>query len=278
MSIAYYNGDFCDYDKIRIPLSDRSVFFGDGIYDAAVGRMGKIYLENEHIERFISNAGKMNIPFHLGKSDLSELLHKTVMLNGFSEYFVYFQLTRYSDVRNHAYPNTEKSNLLITVREHIFSSPDQKLKLMTEPDIRYLMCNVKTLNLLPAVLAAKKAEESGCDETVFIRNGTVTECAHSNISIIQNGTLYTHPKNRLILPGITRERLLFKCEELAIPYKESAFTEKELKEADEVLITSTSKLCKMASEIDGIKINTEKNSIGKRLVLALYDDFKDLTS
>ena len=277
MSIAYYNGNFCNYDDIKIPLSDRCVFFGDGIYDAAIGRNGRIYLEDEHLERFIGNAKKMNIHLPLKKHELSMLLHKTAALNGYTEYFIYFQLTRYSDERIHSYPDTEKSNLLITVKEHKISTPEHELKLITAPDVRYHICNVKTLNLLPNVLASKKAESLGCDEAVFIRNGIVTECAHSNISIIKNGTLYTHPKGKFILPGITRGRLLFLCEKLDISYKEIRFTEKDMKDADEVLITSTTKVCKRVSEIDGTEIKRENSLVGERLIFALCKDFERIT-
>lgn len=273
MSIAYYNGTFCNFEDVKIPLSDRSVFFGDGIYDAAIGRLGGIYLEDEHITRFLNNAQRLNIPVNFSEAQLSALLHEIILRNNFEEYFIYFQLTRYCEERRHAYSNVKKSNLLITVKQHSLPDFEKKIKLITCEDLRYYMCDIKTLNLLPAVLASAKAESAGCDEAVFIRGGTVTECAHSNIAIIKNGILYTHPKSSLILPGITRERLLFMCEKLSIPYKEAPFSESELKDADEILITSTTKLCVAVSKIDGENVGKCNNCVSKALISALKKDF-----
>ena len=274
MSIAYYNGDFCDLSDIKIPLTDRSIFFGDGIYDAAIGKNGGVYLEKEHLDRFFCNAEKLNIPINQTRAELSNLIRKLIQKNLFEEYFIYIQLSRFSDERTHAYPDTKSSNLLITLREHSLPCPDKKLKLITLPDIRYSMCDVKTLNLLPAVLASRKASDAECDEAVFIRDGFVTECAHSNIHVIKDGVLYTHPNGKYILPGITRKRLLHFCNELGVPVRESRFTLSELKSADEVLVTSTTKLGLKATEIDGENVGKCTSWVGKKLISALFQDFE----
>lgn len=273
MSIAYYNGTFCNFEDIRLPLSDRSVFFGDGIYDAAIGRLGGIYLEEEHIRRFFNNANRLNIPVNFSEAELSRLLHEVITRNDFEQYFIYFQLTRYCEERRHAYTDSKKSNLLITLKQHKLPNFENRLKLITCEDLRYYMCDIKTLNLLPAVMACAKAESVGCDEAVFIRDGNVTECAHSNIAIVKNGVLYTHPKSRLILNGITRERVLYMCEKLSIPYKEIPFTKSELWTADEILVTSTTKLCITASEIDGENVGKYQNCLSERLFFELKKDF-----
>ena len=273
MSIAYYNGELKEKENIKIPLSDRAIFFGDGIYDAAIGRGGKIYLEEEHIDRFLGNAKKLNIPINSTKQELSNILKSVISANNFRQYFIYFQLTRTSDERSHAYPNTHKSNLLVTVKEHQLPPSDKELKLITRTDDRYFMCDVKTLNLLPAVMACKAAEDAGCDEAVFIRGNTVTECAHSNVSIIKNGMLYTHPKSNLILPGITRERMLYICRREGIPYVERAFSKEELFSADEVLVSSTTKLLLTASHIDGFSVGNGEQKTSKKLVCYLKKDF-----
>ena len=273
MSIAYYNGEFCQFEEVKISLCDRAVFFGDGIYDAAIGRGGGIYLEEEHIDRFIGNAKRLSIPLHLSKAEISRLLHEVIARNTFEEYFLYFQLTRYSEERLHAYPKSDKSNLLITIKAHTLPPHDKRLSLITREDVRYSMCDIKTLNLLPAVLAAHAAEECGCDEAVFIRNGIVTECAHSNIAIVKNGVLYTPPLSKFILPGITRAKVLELCERRGIPYREMDFGYENLTGADEILVTSTTKLCLNATKIDGFELKNCKNGIGKALNSALQEDF-----
>ncbi len=273
MSIAYYNGDFCDFSSVRIPLTDRSVFFGDGIYDAAIGVEGGVYLEDEHFDRFFSNAERMGIPIKIKRSELSALIRRLISENGYECYFIYMQLSRFGEARTHTYPDTESSNLLITLREHSLPNPDKELKLITLPDVRYSMCDIKTLNLIPAVLASKKAEELGCDEAVFIRDGIVTECAHSNVHIIRDGILYTHPNGKFILPGITRARLIYFCNKLGIEVRELPFTKSELYCADEILVTSTTRLCQRATEIDGKFLQKTESSVGKMLISSLYEDF-----
>ena len=273
MSISYYNGEFSEYEKVRIPLSDRVVFFGDGIYDAAIGRGGKIYLEEAHINRFFDNAKRLNIPLNITKSELSNILKSTISVNNMEQYFVYFQLTRAFEMRTHAYSDTQKSNLLVTVTNHEFPDIRTPMKLITRNDDRYFLCDIKTLNLLPAVMASRAAWEAGCDEAVFIRDGKVTECAHSNISIVKDGVIYTHPKSNLILPGITRERMLFICRRDGIPYVERPFERDELFMADEVILSSTTKLVSPVSHIDGIAIGKGENKLTKTLLSALRDEF-----
>ena len=273
MSVGYYNGVFDRIEEIRIPLSDRCVFFGDGIYDAAIGRNRRIYLKSEHIERFLKNAEKMHIACPYSKDELSALLDETVEKSQEECFFVYFQLTRTSRERRHAYNPNSPSNLLITVTPLAMPNPHRRLKLVTYEDLRYYYCNVKTLNLLPSVLASGYAEARSRDEAIFHRDSIVTECAHSNVSIIKNGVLYTHPTDNMILPGITRASLLEKCREMNIPFSTISFTLDELYSADEVLVTSSTKLCMLAESVDDVEYRSNENSLGILLAGALFADF-----
>ena len=216
---AYYNGLFTTRDKILIPLTDRALFFGDGIYDAAIGRNGKIFLLDDHIDRFFDNAKALDIPIELDRKKLKSVLLELAARSPHDCYFVYFQLTRFSEERVHAYPKDSKSNLLITVTKQPMPSPNQKLKLALERDIRYEMCHIKTLNLLPSVIASHKADINGKDETVFHRNGTVTECAHSNVHIVSDNVIYTHPTDNHILPGISRKHFIKTAKKYFPPVK-----------------------------------------------------------
>lgn len=275
---AYYNGFYLNTEDVKIPLTDRSIFFGDGVYDAAAGRNGKIYLENEHLNRFTENSKKLNLPLPIGYNEISGVLHSLIEKSGLSEYFIYFHTARQSDGRNHVYKDTDTGNFLATVKPHKIPPCDKALKLITVDDVRYFLCNVKTLNLLPNVLASKKAEDAGCDEAVFIRDGYVTECSHSNVLIIKNGTLITHPNGKYILPGIMRGKTIEICKKLGITTLEKAFTKEELYEADEILVSSTTRLCLLASEIDGIRKEITKNSLGFSIICALRDDFLKMTA
>ena len=146
--------------------------------------------------------------------------------------FVYWEATRGTGIRNHVFPDSP-SNLLIYTRPCPMKDLSLRYKLATMEDKRFYYCNVKTLNLIPSVLASQRALEKGCDETVFHRGDLVTECAHSNVSIIKDGKFITHQLDCLVLPGITRKHLIEICHEKGIPVEERDYTLEELKNADE---------------------------------------------
>ena len=274
MSInAYYNGVFCNKVTISIPVTDRSVFFGDGIYDAAIGKGMRIFMLKEHIDRFFSNAKALDIPFDLSENDLIRILERLCSLANYKCFFLYFQLSRFSPERCHAYPKTKKYNLLITVSEIPEPASDRILSLSVEEDVRHTMCNIKTLNLLPAVIASHKAELQGKDEAVLHRGGIVTECAHSNIHIIKNGKLITHPLDNFILPGISRKHLLLVCERMGVCAEERVFDLRELFSADEILLTSSSKLALRVGNINEYEYRIYDGSLGDLLCKEMHNDF-----
>ena len=275
MTNAYYNGEYTNYENIRIPLTDRSIFFGDGVYDAAIGHSGKIYLENEHISRLADNAARLSIKMNLSHEEISDILHTLARECGYGCYFLYFQLSRTSKKRVHAYPDDSASSFFAYAEP----MPSQKhtLKLLTTEDKRYYYCNVKTVNLLPAVLASRAAADTDCDEAVFIRDGIVTECAHSNVSILKNETLITHPANEYILAGTGRAHLMDACRHFEIPVVEKEYTLDELKAADEVILTSASALCMRIVEVDGTAVGQKAPHTLQTLQDYLLADFVTAT-
>lgn len=273
-SYAYYNGNFGLKEEIKIPLSDRAIFFGDAVYDAAIGSYDRILWEDEHIERFLSNARRIGIRHNYTKRFLSELLREIGVKSMMKSYFIYFQMSRAKTTRIHS-ANRASASLLITI-DHIDIMPEpEPLKLITSEDKRYGFCDIKTVNLLPAVLAATEAEDRDCDEAVFIKNGIVTECSKSNISIIKQGRVITHPKSSEILPGVTRAHLLKICHAEGIPFDERCFTKEELMSADEILITGTGKLCKTASKIDGLTVGGKDRTLAKSICNVMYKEYAE---
>ena len=156
----------------------------------------------------------------------------------------YYQVTRGTAQRRHAFP-AGKGNLWVTLTPCEMNDGTTPLRLITREDTRFFHCDIKTLNLIPSVMAAQEAEEKGCQETVFYRpGGRVTECAHSNVHILKGGTLYTAPADNLILPGIARAHLLRACKALGIPAREEPYTLEDLRNADEILVTSSGGVCR----------------------------------
>lgn len=269
---AYYNGKIGKCRDISIPLTDRLIYFGDGIYEVMIGRSNMLFLPEDHIDRLFFGINELNIYCAFSKDDLISLVYRLINISGYESYMIYISVSRDADERTHSYIDCTSANLLIIIKEFSLSKSDG-LKLITLNDDRYNYCHIKTVNLLPSVIAATKAQIAGCDEAVFIRGGIVTECAHSNIFIIKNETLITHPISSSILPGVTRKHLIKIAKDLKIPVIERGFTKSELMTSDEVIVTSTTKFANEAKIIDGNSVGGKSQRLLeelKRYILDLY--------
>ena len=271
--LGYYNGTYGELEEMTVPMNDRASWFGDGVYDAGPCRNYHIFALDEHVDRFFRSAAALEIVIPLGKEELKTLLKDLVQKMDSGNLFVYYQVTRGTGIRRHAFTEGP-GNLWITLIPAEISDGHNPIQLITTEDTRFLHCNIKTLNLIPSVMAAQKAEAAGCAEAVFYRpGGRVTECAHSNIHILKGGTLYTAPTDHMILPGIARAHLLRACSALDIPYREEAFSLDDLFDADEVIVTSSSSLCLRADRIDGSPVGYKDSRTYERLRKYLLDEF-----
>ena len=275
--LGYYNGKIGLIDEMTIPMNDRACVFGDGIYDATYSRNHIIYNLKEHVDRFFSSAAKLRMEPPCTKEELSTLLSDLVKMVDDGDQFVYFQITRGTAARNHAFPDT-KSNLWVMLRPAKIKNNRLPIKLITVEDTRFFHCDVKTLNLIPSVMAAQLTKEAGCDEAVFHRGDRVTECAHSNVSIIENGVFVTAPTDNLILPGIARANLIKACHALGIPVSETPFTLDRLMKADEIIVSSSGSFCLSASHIDGIPVGGGAPELLEKLRVYLEADFINETT
>lgn len=276
-TLGYYNGKYDEIEKMVIPMADRVCWFGDGVYDAWPCHNYKMFATDEHIDRFFNSAGLLKIRMPVTKQELKELLEKLVLKLDSGDLFVYVQVTRGSGPRNHVFTD-EPGNLWVTLTPSDVQDGTVPLRLITVEDTRFFHCNIKTLNLIPSVLASEKAKQAGCQEAVFYRpGGRVTECAHSNIHIIKDGILRTAPADNLILPGVARSHLIRMCKKLEIPVNETAFTLTDLFDADEVLVSSSSNFCLHADTIDGRPVGGKAPELLERLRKALVDEFYSAT-
>jgi D-alanine transaminase len=277
-NLGFYNGEYDLIENMKIPMNDRVCYFGDGVYDATYSRNHKIFALDEHIDRFYNSAGLLSIKIPYTKEELKGLLQEMVKKVDCGEQFVYWQVTRGTGMRNHIFPEENiKANIWIVLTPRNIKDMSKKIKLITIEDTRFLHCNIKTLNLLPSVMAAQKTEEAGCDEAIFHRGDRVTECAHSNVSIIKNGVFKTAPADNLILPGIARAHIINMCKKFNIPVDETPFTLKELMEADEVIVTSSGQFCMSACEIDGKPVGGKASEVVERLQNALLEEYLEET-
>ena len=272
--LAYYNGKITRLSEMMVPFNDRSHFFGDGVYDASVARNGIIFKLEDHLDRFFNSMALIDIQPDFTKDELCELLQALCQKLDTGDLFVYFQVSRGTAIRNHSYAKTLMPNLSVYMLPWTGDFSSQKrLKLMTTPDHRFEFCHIKTLNLLPNVLASQAATSQGLDEVVYHRDQRVTECAHSNISILINGVFQTAPLDHWILPGIARKYLLLMSQALGFDVLEHPFTVEEMLAADEVIVSSSGSLCAPVSEIDGRAVGGRDPERLQQLQDKIYQDF-----
>lgn len=272
-SVGYYNGEIGAPEDLRVPFLDRVSFYGDGVYDATMSRDGVLLYIDDHLDRFFNSMRIMRFEPSFTREQLTEELQRVVDRADARDNFVYWQVTRGTGPRQHAFLPEAPLNLWIMVTPLGFEDLSATVDAFTFEDRRFEYCNAKTLNLLPNVLAAQHAAERGGQEAIFVREGYVTESAHSNVQILKDGALVTHPADEHILPGIGRKHLIAMCGQLGIPVEERRYTVDELKAADEVLITSSNAFALRVAHVDGEPVGGRGGALYERLRTALEDEF-----
>ncbi|MFK4997386.1 D-amino-acid transaminase [Bacillus sp. N9] len=242
MEKVLVNDQLLNREESRVDIEDRGYQFGDGVYEVIRVYEGKLFTSDEHLERLYSSAEKIKMTVPYSKETLKSLLEQLVKENKIKDGSVYMQVTRGASPRNHVFPGEEVQPVL-TANTKVVARPEAALadgvEAIIADDIRWLRCDIKSLNLLPNLLAKQEAIEQGCFESILHRDGTVTEGSSSNAYIVKEGVIQTHPATNLILNGITRQVIATLCKDHQIPFVEKAFTVDELLEADEVFVSST---------------------------------------
>ena len=272
--IGYYNGEIAPIEELKVPFLDRVTFYGDGVYDATMSRDGVMLYIDDHVERFFNSMRIMRFEPNFTREELQAELQKVVDMADARDNFVYWQITRGTAPRKHEFPPVEP-NLWIMVFPMAFADLSKTVDAVSFEDLRFGYCNVKTLNLLPNVLAAQNAADHGGQEAVFVRDGYVTESAHSNIHILKDGVLVTHPADNHILPGIARKHLIAMCGKLGIPVEERLYTLDELMSADEVVISASSTFGIRVAHVDGQPVGGKDPETYARLRAALEAEFEE---
>ena len=260
--LVYLNGEYVPRERALVPVDDRGFLFGDGIYEVTRAVRGRLFEPERHARRLRRGVDGLRIALPAGAEDeLVTVAGRLLAENGLTdgEATVYVQVTRGAVApRTHQFPPAG-TPLTVYAGASRFTPPDaargRGVGVVTHPDIRWGRCDLKTVNLLPNVLAKQAAVDAGAFEGVFVRDGVVTEGAQTTAFAVIDGAVRTHPLSERILPSVTRAVVLELAAELGIPAREDAFTLDELRgRASEAFVASTTADVMPVVSVDGAPI------------------------
>ena len=243
-----WKGNIVDKEDMRIDFNDRGYQFGDGIYEFVRVYNGKLFALEEHLDRFENSAKLLELNMNYSRDEMRGFFEEMVRANELDSGNIYIQITRGDGAaRNHNYPPYDQQKSVISGCAAHYYRDNKKInegvKATLYRDLRWQMCNAKSLNLLPNCMAIADAKRRGADKAILYRNGYITEEKSGNVMIVKNGQIFTTPDSGEILPGITKLLVLRICRKYHIPFEERKFTIQELMEADEVIVTDTKTEC-----------------------------------
>jgi len=275
--ICFFNGQFLELLEIKVSPFDRGFLFADGVYESIRTYNKKLFRYEDHLARLRRSLKETRIEFKEINA-LENIIYELMIKNDIEDEAVaYLQITRGSAIpRTHSFPQEKISPSIFISVQNLKENLEEQIKgvkVILQEDVRWLRCDIKSTSLLPVVLASQKANEENAAEAILVRDGLITEGTHTNFFAIKNETVYTAPKSRLILEGITRKVVLEFCDKFKIDFREEFIEKDELKSFDEFFITSTTKEITPVTEIDYWKIN--QGNPGK-ITMSLQSLFKKI--
>ena len=256
MGKVLLNGEITDRETC-IDIEDRGYQFGDGIYEVVGIYGGKLFLMDEHLERLQRSARELSIELPFTMERLKADLYKIAETNQVKEGLLYLQISRGVAARTHELPIEKTEPVVVAYTKtlgDLTALQDKGATAILHEDIRWLRCDIKTLNLLPNTMAKQKAVEQHATEAILHRGEIVTEASSSNVFIVKEGTVYTHLANHYILNGITRQKVIQLLGELKIEVKEEYFTITKLLRLMRFFITATKLDVVPINAVDGHQI------------------------
>jgi D-alanine transaminase len=277
MSIAYLNGEFLPLSEARIPALDRGFIFGDGVYEVIPVYSRWPFRLSEHLKRLQSSFDFIRLPNPKPIEEWRSLVHELIEHNEWRDQSIYLQVTRGAAPRDHAFPKGVSPTVFLmsaplkTNSQELVESGGCAI---TAVDNRWLRCDIKATSLLPNVLLRQLAVDSGCVETLLLREGYLTEGAASNVFIVQEGIVLGPPKSNLMLPGITYDVVVELARGHLIPCEIRPISEAEVRAADEIWMTSSTREVLAITRLDGQKVGSGQPGPVYRRMYALYQEYK----
>lgn len=251
--LVYFNGQYLPKSEVHLSPDDRGFLLGDGIYEVIRIYDGRLFAAGAHFRRMERSLQALRIDGPPADT-FTDVAARLIRENDLTDAALYIQITRGVAPRTHAFPaaGTPPTVYATVYRPNIQPQKwEEGVAVTLVPDIRWARCDIKTVALPPNVLASQRAREAGVEEAVFVRDGVLTEGAHTNVCAVRDGVLLTYPLSNYILPGITRAVVLDLCRQLELPYREEAVFADELDQIDELLILGTTTEVMPVVTVDG---------------------------
>lgn len=244
--LAFLNGQFLPRSAAAVPVEDRGFAFGDGVYEVWRVVNGRLFEAERHLARLAFGLAELRIavPDLVRPEALSAVADRLLVDSGLieGEATLYVEITRGVAPRTHQFPPSSVAPTVYATVNRFFPADEIRARgasCITVPDVRWLRCDIKTIQLLPNVMARQAAAERGAIEAIMIRDGVVTEGSHTNVAGVLDGVIRTHPTNHLILPGVTRAIVLDLARSLGFTVSEQPITETDLSRLDELFLVGT---------------------------------------
>ncbi|MBS4032257.1 MAG: D-amino-acid transaminase [Clostridiales bacterium] len=269
---TFLNGKFLPVHEANVNIEDRGILFGDGVYEVIQVYHGRLFQANEHLNRLWRSAAEIELPLPYDRGEMLQLMVELVRVSNVYDGGLYLEITRGVAVRVHQFPENCKPTFFMIARD---AKPledsvyTQGVQVTLLPDERWKRCDIKTLNLLPNVLAKEKAVRLGFFDAFFFSERGITEATSSSVLVVFNGELVTAPQGYWILPGITRDTVIDLARQLNIPVRRDFISKDEIFKATEVMLTNTRVNIVPVVSIDGVTINNgQPGEIYKQLAHA----------
>ncbi|AOY00482.1 D-amino acid aminotransferase [Jeongeupia sp. USM3] len=272
---AYLNGRFAPLDDLSVPVLDRGFLFGDGVYEMIPVYSRKPFRLGQHLDRLAASLAAVQIANPHTQAEWREIVETLISRQPFDDQSIYLQVTRGAAYpRNHAFPADATPTVFLLADPLTRPAPAHVadgIAAITQADVRWLRCNVKAISLLANVLAKQTAVDAGVAETVLLRDGLLIEGSASNIFVVRDGVLLAPPPSHLMLTGITYDLVLELAAKHGLPHQVREVSEAELRSADEVWLTSSSKEVLAIVTLDGRPVG---NGVPGPIYKAMYRHYQ----
>ncbi|HCZ16560.1 MAG TPA: D-amino acid aminotransferase [Candidatus Accumulibacter sp.] len=257
---AYLNGQFLPLEEARISPLDRGFLFADGAYEVIPVYRRRPFLLDSHLARLQRTLDGIALPNPHTAGEWNELLQRVIADSAFADQALYLQVTRGADgKRDHAFPSAVSPTVFICSTALVAPSAAQRefgVAARSAVDNRWLRCDLKTVALLANVLLRQQASDAGCAEAILLRDGLLTEGSSSNVFVVKDGVLATPPRDHRILAGITRDLVLELAAQQRMPCEVRDISDAELRSADELWLTSSTREVLPITSLDGQPVGT----------------------